>query len=234
MAGAGGARARTFVNLPKLSIPMNIYLKMSPKEFDIPGAGNLLQVNGSRALLKDGMRLKAFIALASALAWTVSVLLHERFLPALSYAPGIDYVYFPSGIRFIAILVGGVWAAVGVSIGSVVLWGAEFGLTTWAPVLVLSLCSGFAPYLALRATLAVLGVNDDLGNLRPSHLPLISLGGALGSSLLHNLVFCALGLQPWGSFGIHLLALTMGDFAGIFLAVVAVFVVLRIYRRRLP
>ena len=124
------------------------------------------------------MRLKGFIALASALAWAVSVLLHERFLPTLSYAPGIDYVFFPSGIRFIAILVGGVWAAIGVSIGSVVLWGAEFGLTTWAPVLLLSLCSGFAPYFALRATLAVLGVTDDLGNLRPAHLPLISFGGA--------------------------------------------------------
>lgn len=213
---------------------MNIYLKMSPKEFDIARARNLLGVNGSGACLKDGFELKGIIAVASALAWTASVLLHERFLPTLSYAPGIDYVFFPSGIRFIAILVGGVWAAIGVSLASVLLWGPEFGLTTWGPVLLLSFCSGFAPYIALRATLAGLGVTDDLGNLRPKHLPLISLGGAAGSSLLHNLVFCALGLQPWQSFGIHVLALTMGDFAGIFLAVVSVFLVLRFYRERVP
>ena len=96
------------------------------------------------------------------------------------------------------------------------------------------MCSGFAPYIALRATLNVLGVRDDLGNLRPAHLPLISLGGAAGSSLLHNLAFCALGLQPWRSFGTHFVALTMGDFAGIFLAVVVVFAVLRFYRKQLP
>ena len=184
--------------------------------------------------MKDGFELKGFVALASAIAWTVSVQLHERFLPTLSYAPGIDYVYFPSGVRFIAILVGGLWAAIGVFVGSILLWGPEFGLTTWGPVLVLALCSGFAPYIALRATLNVLGVRDDLGNLRPAHLPLISLGGAAGSSLLHNLAFCALGLQPWRSFGTHFVALTMGDFAGIFLAVVVVFAVLRFYRKQLP
>jgi hypothetical protein len=64
-------------------------------------------------------------------------------------------------------------------------------------------------------------------------LPVISLGVAVGSSLLHNLLFSLLGLEPWSGFTHHAFAMAAGDFLGILLAVVVAFLILRSFRRPL-
>ena len=184
--------------------------------------------------MREQIQLKGFIVLAAALAWVGSVVLHNRFLPSMAYAPGIDVVFVPSGIRLFAILIGGVWAAIGVSAGSLLLTGQEFGMSNAGAIILIAICSGFCPYIALRVTLRALGVATDLGNLRPASLPLVSLGVAVGSSLLHNLVFSALGLEPWHSLASNVMAMTTGDFIGRFVAVAIVFLVLRFYSKRLP
>jgi hypothetical protein len=53
----------------------------------------------------------------------------------------------------------------------------------------------------------------------------------VGSSILHNFLFSALGLKPWQDLAENSLAMAAGDFIGILLAVAIVFVILRLIRR---
>ena len=55
---------------------------------------------------------------------------------------------------------------------------------------------------------------------------------AVGSSVLHNLLFSVLGLEPWNTFAANASAMVAGDFVGTLLAVVIVFLMLRLYRKR--
>lgn len=167
----------------------------------------------------------------SAAAWAGSFTLHERFLPFLAHAPGIDLVFVPSGVRLIAILIGGIWAVAGICLGSLFLAGPEFQTLQPAMILAIAACSGLCPYVALRVALRATSVDAGLGNLTPGRLPLISLGVALGSAVLHNLLFRVLGLEPWSLFADHVLAMAAGDFLGILLAVIVAFLILRSFRR---
>ena len=186
-----------------------------------------------RDVLKDIWKIPAIIVVCSALAWIGAYMIHNRFLPFFSHSPGIDLVFIPSGVRLIAIMIGGIWAAVGVSLGSLFLTGPEFHTMQAGTILAIAACSGFGPYLALRVSLRATGVELGLKQLSPGLLPVISLGVAVGSSLQHNLLFSLLGLEQWSGFTDHVLAMATGDFLGILLAVVVVFLILRISRKPL-
>lgn len=186
-----------------------------------------------RVVLKERWKVSAVIVACSAVAWVGAFLIHERFLSVFSHAPGIDLVFIPSGVRLIAIMIGGIWAVVGVSLGSLFLTGPEFHTMHPGSILAIAACSGLCPYLALRASLRATGVDVGLRQLTAGRLPVISLGVAVGSSLLHNLLFSLLGLEQWSGFTDNVLAMATGDFLGILLAVVAAFLILRSYRRPL-
>lgn len=181
--------------------------------------------------MKENWQVHVLIVVLSALAWVGSFAVHNRFLPFLEHAPGIDLVFIPSGVKMIAILIGGIWAVLGICLGSLFLTGAEFQTMHPGIILAVAACSGFCPYVALRLSLRATGVHASLGNLTPSRLPLIGLGVALGSALLHNIFFSLLGLEPWHRFVEHVVAMATGDFVGILLAVIIAFLVLRATRR---
>lgn len=181
--------------------------------------------------MNEAWAVRGLIVILSAAAWVGSFTIHSRFLPFLEHAPGIDLVFVPSGVRLIAILIGGIWAVIGVCVGSLFLTGPEFQTMQPAVILAIAACSGLCPYIALRASLRATGVQAGLDNLTAGRLPLISLGVALGSAVLHNLLFSALGVEPWTLFARNVLAMAAGDFIGILLAVVVAFLVLRSVRK---
>lgn len=186
-----------------------------------------------RDVLKDIWKIPAIIVVCSALAWIGAYMIQNRFLPFFSHSPGIDLLFIPSGVRLIAIMIGGIWAAVGVSLGSLFLTGPEFHTMQAGTILAIAACSWFGPYLALRVSLRATGVEPGLKQLSPGLLPVISLGVAVGSSLQHNLVFGLLGLEQWSGFADNVLAMAIGDFLGILLAVVIAFLILRRSRKPL-
>ena len=186
-----------------------------------------------RIVLMEKWKVSTLIVACSAVAWVGAFMIHSSFLPFVSHSPGIDLVFIPSGVRLLAIMIGGIWAAVGVSLGSLFLTGPEFQTMHVITILAIAACSGFCPYLALRVSLRATGVDASLKQLSPGLLPVISLGVAVGSSLQHNLLFSLLGLEQWSGFMDHVLAMAIGDFVGILLAVVAAFLILRSSRRPL-
>lgn len=184
--------------------------------------------------MKERLTIKGLIVLSSGALWAGAVLLHDRLFPMLAHSAGIDILFLPSGIRLILLLIGGFWAAVGVTLSSLFLTGAEFGTADVGPIAVISLFSGFAPYFSMLITLRLLRVHSTLGNLAAWHLPLLSLGVAVGSSVLHNLLFWSLGVTRTAALPGDVIAMTIGDFCGSLIAVALAVGLIRIYRRGAP
>lgn len=166
--------------------------------------------------------------------WIASLSVQNALLPWLSEAPGVDLVFIPAGIRLILVMIGGIWAALGLTLGSLLMTGGEFGTANLAAIISIALCTGFCPFLSLRVTQRLIGIGPDLHELRASHLPILSLGVALGSSLLHNLLFLGVGLTQLAQFPRHVLAMATGDFTGSLIAVVVFWAVLRWRRGASP
>lgn len=181
--------------------------------------------------MKENWEVHGLIVVLSAVVWVGSFAIHDHFLSFLEHAPGIDIVFIPSGVRMIAILIGGIWAVLGVGVGSLFLTATEFKTVHLGTILAVAAGSGLFPYIALRLSLRATGVQPSLENLTPARLPLVSLGVAIGSAVLHNLLFRSLGLETWSSFAEHVVAMATGDFVGILLAVIIAFLVLRATRR---
>ena len=176
-------------------------------------------------------KINGAILCASALAWAGTFLLNDHFLHFFKHTPGIDFIFMPSGGRFLLIIIGGIWAALGVCLGSLFLVGQEFGVGQPLIILIIAAGTGLFPYAALRASLWAAGVNKTLANLSAIMLPLISLGVAMGSAVLHNVLFSVLGIKPWQDIAENTLAMAAGDFTGTLLAIVLVFAILRLIRR---
>lgn len=190
-----------------------------------------MDIEGQSGQNQETLKINALIVVVSALVWVLAYKMHNFALPMMAHAAGIDLVFIPSGIRFFALLIGGVWAAVGVSLGSLLLAGGEFNIHSLAEIGAISAVSGFAPYVSLLASQRLLGINSSLNNLFTRHLPLLAFGTAAGSAILHNLLFWGLGFEMSGTLPDRTLAMAAGDFAGSLLVVILVIGVMRLYRR---
>lgn len=167
------------------------------------------------------------IITGAALVWGLTSALHTEAIHFTSYAPGIDLLDLPAGLRFLMILAGGWRAALGVALGSAFLVMRELGLSHPADIALVALCSGFAPYVFIMASLKLFGVDWNLKSLRAGHLANICLIAALGSSLVHNLIYIGLGVGSWDKLFVSTLAMATGDFTGGLLAVLLILAVRR-------
>lgn len=173
---------------------------------------------------------RALIIAASAAVWLAGSLLYRWAAPPTGFVPGIDLIYPPAGLRTLLLLVGGGWAATGLSIANLALIPAELGLHSLASRVLFAAYTGFVPYVAMIGSFRLLGIAPGLTNLSPRHLPALCFGIALGSSVLHVGAFCLLGSIPWSGFVIAAAAMTLGDFTGCLVVILAALGVIKTLR----
>lgn len=171
------------------------------------------------------------IILASAALWVGAYQANGWFMSFANQTPGISLLFVPSGLRLLALMVGGLPAAIGISIGALICVPFEFQGVGFGPALMIALVGGVGPYLALRAACRFAGIAPELGNLTPLHLPLIALCVAAGSAVLHNILFAALSINGWRDFGENFMAMMVGDFLGSLITVLLVLGAMRLLRR---
>lgn len=188
---------------------------------DFEGRGNRM---------REALKINGLIILVSALLWAAAFKVHDVIMPMAYHAAGIDLIFIPSGIRLFAMLIGGVWAAVGVALGSLLLVGGEFNIRSPGEILTIAAFSGFAPYVSLLVSQRLMGIETSLGNLFPRHLPALAFGTAAGSSILHNLLFWVCGFEATDKLPSNTLAMATGDFLGSLMVVILVIGVMRLYR----
>lgn len=174
------------------------------------------------------------VVLASAALWTASGVANAYLLSFGSFAPGIDFVYLPAGLRLLIVLLFGVWGALGIALANPVLYMLHFGSGSALEIIVNSLICGFAPFLTVKVFCRTVGIQASLLELKPIHLPLLALAVSIVTPLTLNLNFLATGLKQPGDVTVNVAAMSAGDFLGCLLVIVLVQLSIAAFRTLSP
>jgi hypothetical protein len=162
---------------------------------------------------------KLLVVGVSASIYYLSLLLNEWVFGDSEFSFDVQWVFFPSGFRFVLVLLALDSGALGIAIGGV-LWNYQFhpdlGLDF---ALITGFLAGFSPWLARQLSVSFLDLDREFKIVSPQTLLKISLLFATLSALLHQLWFFSQGLTEnlFESFGV----MALSNWAGTLLVLVA-------------
>jgi len=138
-------------------------------------------------------RLQVFMVIGTMTAFILMLAVNELLFTRFEFAPGINWVYVPAGMRLLSTLLFGTAGAVGLLLVS---WLACF-FYFFPDDVVRSFVGGIlataAPYIAYRIAQRAYGLHASLANLSPSRLLMCVLGYSVASPLLHHIWFAIQG-----------------------------------------
>jgi hypothetical protein len=146
-----------------------------------------------------------------------------------SYAPGISLVFLPAGIKLIAALVSGFWGVLG-TVVALALVSPEFWpeQPLWFYVVYPSL-SGFSTLAVVAVMKRLLGIDNDIRNLRFIHIPIIDLCATLVHGVVVNGFFALKNLAVDQDFFTRAFAMSVGDFLGSLILLLSFAVLAKLY-----
>lgn len=169
-------------------------------------------------------------------AWLLAFAVQVN-LPIFDYAPFVAIVFFPAGVRTLAVLVFGWRGAVGVAIGTLItyLWFFDqpYNLLSVTSGALQALVSGFSAYFMFRLVQWWNRIPSDLASLRLKHIITIVVSQGILSALLNQLIFRSFDLAAlYESHSLHLwaqntLVMAVGDTLGSMLLLYALAIVAR-------
>jgi hypothetical protein len=137
---------------------------------------------------------KLLVVGISATVYYLSLLANEWVLGDSEFSFDVHWVFFPSGFRFVLVLLALESGALGIALGGLV-WNyqvhPELGLDF---ALITGLVAGFSPWFARQLSVSFLGLDREFKVLSPQTLLKISFLFATLSALLHQLWFYSQGL----------------------------------------
>lgn len=139
------------------------------------------------------IRLQLAMVFATIVLFTAMLALNEWLFRRLEFAPGINFVYLPAGMRLLCTLLFGEAGAVGLLLVSWVVsfeifFPGQFARPFWG-----GLIAATAPYVVYRLACRRYGLDASLANLSPRRLLLLVVAYSLASPLLHHVYFAAMG-----------------------------------------
>jgi hypothetical protein len=141
-------------------------------------------------------RRNMLVVAGTALVYYALFVLNQYLFSALSFSAGTNWVFLPSGVRLIAILVFAQWGALGIIVGGVVLVLSQPNMGGDPVTLAVAIClSGLTPLLAREICLGSTGLNPDLKGLSSAGLMRITAVFAAVSASLHQLWFAWRGVS---------------------------------------
>jgi hypothetical protein len=137
---------------------------------------------------------KLLVVGVSATVYYLSLLANEWVFGDSEFSFDVHWVFFPSGFRFVLVLLALESGALGIALGGM-LWNyqvhPELGLDF---ALITGLVAGFSPWFARQLSVSFLGLDSEFKVLSPQTLLKISFLFATLSALLHQLWFYSQGL----------------------------------------
>ena len=106
----------------------------------------------------------------TALVYAGFYFINGLLFSVFDHAPGVMWVFIPSGVRLTNTLLFGPWGALGIVLGSLMVAFQDPRLVDPVTVTVASLISGLAPLLARHICVQVVGLKADLDALTASSL----------------------------------------------------------------
>ena len=171
------------------------------------------------------------MVLATIAAFSAMLALNEYLFRALEFAPGINYVYLPAGMRLLCTLLFAEAGAVGLLVVS---WAVNFLLflpgqferPLWGGVI-----ASAGPYLVYRLARWRFGLGASLASLTPARLLLLAVACSLVSPLLHHLYFAWAGQHDLLR---GFVAMFIGDLTGTVIVIYGIKALLALAPRVLP
>ena len=170
---------------------------------------------------------KILVVGVSATVYYLSLLANEWAFGDTEFSFDVHWVFFPSGFRFVLVLLALESGALGIALGGM-LWnyqvhpdlGLDFALIT-------GLVAGFSPWLARQLSVSFLGLDREFKVLSPKTLLKISLLFATLSALLHQLWFYSQGLTD--NLGSSFTVMALSNWAGTLLVLMAIKFIIQRY-----
>jgi hypothetical protein len=151
----------------------------------------LLQAIGATPMTKIPFSLNRHVVTVFLMAMAgfyIAITLQGHVAELLKFGAKNSLIYFPAGIAFVVILVGGAWGAIGVfcalSLHYFLLNNEVIPLFI---VLSFTAFSAAIQFFVIRLGLGVMGVTSCLGNLKHLHVLTLALVFSVAHSLCHHL-----------------------------------------------
>lgn len=177
----------------------------------------------------SALRTQILLVLATIILFLVMLVINEWLFRHLEFAPGINWVYLPAGVRLLCTLLFREAGAIGLLIVS---WGVSFlWLFPHDPLRAFmgGILAALAPYLVYRLAQRMYGLHSSLANLTPARLLVLAVAYSVASPLLHHLWFA---LQGRDDLLRGFAAMFIGDLAGTLIVIYTIKLALAFVPRR--
>jgi hypothetical protein len=157
------------------------------------------------------IRLTFWMAAATVVLFCSLIALNELLFTRLEFAPGINWIYLPAGMRLLCILLFAEAGAIGLLIASWLVCFFYFFPDDPIRSFVGGILAAAAPYLVYRVMLVSAGARTSLADLTPRRLLLYAVAFSIASPLLHHIWFA---IQGQTDLMHSFLIMAAGDLAG--------------------
>lgn len=151
------------------------------------------------------------------------------FADWLEFSPGVNWIFIPSGLRLLFVLVLTTTGATGIVLGSLAINYLMGNPDAHVFNLVTSFISGASPYFARQVSLTWLGLDVHLSNLNSGTFLKISVAFAIVNALMHQVWFYAMGRTE--HFIASAIAMAVGDWFGTALVLAAASLCIKFFKR---
>jgi len=138
-------------------------------------------------------RLQVSMVIGTMAAFILMLAVNEWLFTRFEFAPGINWIYVPAGMRLLSTLLFGAAGAVGLLLVSWLVCFFYFFPDDLVRSFMGGILAAAAPYLAYRIASRRYGLDASLANLSPRRLLICVVGYSVASPLLHHIWFAAQG-----------------------------------------
>jgi hypothetical protein len=170
--------------------------------------------------------------LASSFFYYLTFSVNQQFFNAYEFSFGVNWIFIPSGVQLLLVLVAGVYGAIGIFLASVVIGLQNYYLDSVFLTLITAFISGSSPLLARKICIDFLGVRKNLSNITFSLIVKMSLIFGLISASLHQVWFFYNNKSD--AFINDLVVMFSGDIAGTMLVLLLVSFLNMIVLKNMP
>lgn len=167
------------------------------------------------------IRAKLAICCASFFLFAISFNLNELLDSYAQYAPGINLIFIPAGIKLLCVLLGGEVAVVGLLLSSVYISLRVWEHTDLLQIVYFALASVGTYYVTVRAIKTVMHIDSTLSNLRYMHIIILSVVASVLNGTVHNIVYVWQDKVKAEDLFASTAAMIVGDFLGCFIVIMS-------------
>jgi hypothetical protein len=160
----------------------------------------------------DGLLIKSALAVLCAIAYFFAFKLNFVLFESLKFSEGVNWVFVPSGLRMLLVLILLYFGSIGIALASCFINYMIGDENQHLFNIVTAIISGFAPLIARKICIDFLQLQSSLSNLTSKTLFQLSVVFSLISALLHQVWFYWNGATE--DFISSSLVMALGDWVG--------------------